>query len=135
MLPVTIAHLSHVLHGQQLLGDALRQKAALLEETQVYIGLNDSKTREQELDTDDYISTMKDVCREFGVPFSFDVVEGGYIHDDGEYTEEKSIVLTFIDVPQNTVDAIAKKACGLFNQESVLITTDHIRVRSIREAP
>ena len=59
------------------------------------------------------ISILKKICRGFNVPFSFDVVEGGYIHDDGEYTEEKSIVNTFIDVPQETVDEIAKEACVL----------------------
>ena len=61
------------------------------------------------------------------------LTEAIYIHDNGEYTEEKSIVLTFIDLPQKTVDKIAKEVCILFHQESVLVTTDRIHVRSIRE--
>ena len=130
----TINHLAQrVLEAQHSLGEIVREKTAILEETQVYIGLNDSATRQQMLETDHCISVLKTVCREFSVPFSIDVVEGGYIHDDGEYTEEKSIVLTFIDIPKDTVDKIAKKICGLFHQESVLVTTDRIRVRSIRE--
>lgn len=60
--------------------------------------------------------------------------EGGYIHDDGEYTEESTIVLTFIDVGQDVVDQIASDLCALFHQESVLITTDRIQVRSVRSS-
>lgn len=134
MISATIPQLSRkVFNSQHALGEALRERGATLEESQVYIGLNDSETREQKLETGYYVSTLKQVCRKFGVPFSFDVVEGGYIHDDGEYTEEKSIALTFIDVPQETVDEIAKEICVTFHQESVLITTDRIHVRSIRE--
>ncbi len=135
MIPATITQLSRRLHdAQHTLGEAVRERNAIFEETQVFIGLNDSETREQMLETDQYVSILKKVCRQFGVPFSFDVVEGGYVHDDGEFTEEKSIVLTFVDVPQETVDEIAKELCVLFHQESILVTTDRIRVRSIREA-
>ena len=102
-------------------------------ETQVYIGLNDAETKRQEHDTGHYVSVLKRVCVEHGVPFSFDIVNGGYIHDDGEYTEEKTIMLTFIDVRQDTVDKIAKDLCALFHQESVLITTDRISARTVRE--
>lgn len=76
---------------------------------------------------------MKRACVQYGVPFSFDVINGGYIHDDGEYTEENTIVLTFIDVSQETIDEIAKDLCVFFRQESVLITTSAIQARTIRE--
>lgn len=75
---------------------------------------------------------MKHVCVQYGVPFSFDVVKGGYIHDDGEYTEENTIVLTFIDAPQKAVDEIAEDLCVFFRQESVLITSSLIESRTIR---
>lgn len=135
MASATISQLTHgVVMAQRALDGIVRDMDTTLEESQVYIGLNDSVTREQKLETDRYVSVMKQVCRHFEVPFSFHVSEGGYIHDDGEYTEEKSIVLTFIDVPQKTVDEIARELCVLFHQESVLVTTDRIRMRSIREA-
>ena len=108
-------------------------RESTLEESRVYVGLNDLDTKEQKLETGRYVNILKRVCGEFGVPFSFDVVDGGYIHDNGEYTEEKTIVLTFIDVSSETVDDIAKELCVLFHQESVLVTTDRIRMRSIRE--
>ncbi len=114
-------------------GEVIRDVNKTIEEAQIYIGLNDSETKQQKFETGRYISTLKYVCRSFGVPFSFNVVDGGYIHDNGEYTEEKTIVLTFIDQPQETVDEIAKDLCVIFHQESVLVTTDRVHVRSIRE--
>lgn len=119
--------------AQERQGADTRSNAATLEETKVYIGLNDMETKEQIFDTEQYISILKKIIQTYDVPFSFSVMEGGYMHDDGEYTEEKAIVLTFIDVKQETVDEIAKEACILFHQESVLVTVDQIHVRSIRE--
>ncbi|MBQ6523538.1 MAG: hypothetical protein IJI12_02625 [Atopobiaceae bacterium] len=124
--------LRQILNSQHALGRALRNGRASLEETQVYIGLNDATTRKQVLETNHFVTTLKEVCRSFCVPFSFDIIDGGYIHDDGEYTEETSIVLTFIDVPVETIDSIAQELCALFHQESVLITSDRVRVRSVR---
>lgn len=120
-----------ILEAQSAL-EASAQARSELVETQVYIGLNDADTKRQERDTERYVSMLKTVCKEYGVPFSFDVVNGGYIHDNGEYTEEASIVLTFIDVDRATVDSIAEDLCTFFNQESVLITTDRIQARSVR---
>lgn len=100
-------------------------------ETKVYVGLNDSMTRKQEHDTGSYVTILKKVCVDHGVPFSFDVINGGYIHDDGEYTEEKTIALTFIDVERETVESIARDLCALFNQESVLVTTGLVKTQMI----
>ena len=120
--------------AQERQGASTQGNAAVLEETKVYIGLNDMETKEQIFDTERYISILKKIIQTYGVPFSFSVMEGGYMHDDGEYTEEKAIVLSFIDVPQNTVDEIAKEACVLFHQESVLVTVNQLHARSIRES-
>ena len=123
----------HIDNSRHTLEKEIRDISTTIEESQIYIGLNDSETMQQKLETERYISILKHVCQSFGVPFSFNVVDGGYIHDNGEYTEEKTIVLTFIDQPQETVDEIAKDLCVIFHQESVLVTTDRVHVRSIRE--
>ena len=123
----------HILAAQETQKESALSNSAVLEETKIYIGLNDSEEKEQKLETERYISILKKICQAYSVPFSFNVVEGGYLHDNGEYTEEKSIVLTFIDVKQETVDEIAKEACVLFHQESVLVTVDQIQARSVRE--
>ena len=121
-----------VLAAQHAIGAMNSALHTDLLETQIYIGLNDAKTRKQEYETESYVSILKQVCVAHGVPFSFDVINGGYIHDDGEYTEEQTIVLTFIDIDQDVVDAIAKDLCERFNQEAVLITADSIKARTVR---
>ena len=95
-------------------------------ETRIYIGLNDGKTREQEYETERYLETLKNVCRNYHVPFSVDVEDGGYYHEDGEYTEETSLILVLIDTGTDVVKRIAEDLCGLFNQESVLVTENRI---------
>ena len=64
---------------------------------------------------------------------SFDVEEGGYIHENGEYTRETSLILSLIDTDRKTVNEIAKDLCVFFHQESVMITEDHIRTYFISE--
>lgn len=95
-------------------------------ETRIYIGLNDAETKEQKFETEKYLELLKDACRKYNLPFSVDVEEGGYYHDDGEYTEETSLVLILIDAEKSTVKQLSKEICGLFCQESVLVTENII---------
>ena len=96
-------------------------------ETRIYVGLNDSETLSQKYSTEKYINILKSVCRAYKVPFSFSAIEGGYMHENGEYTQEKTLVISLIDVPKETVSEIAKDLCVFFHQESVLITEDRVR--------
>ena len=95
-------------------------------ETRIYIGLNDAESREQMYETEKYLSILKDVCRSYQVAFTVDVEEGGYYHEDGEYTEETSLVLILINTGRDVVKKIAQDLCTLFHQESVLVTEDRI---------
>ena len=103
-------------------------------ETKIYVGLNDSVTKEQKLDTEKYISILRNVCRSYGVAFSFVLQQGGYIHEDGTYTQENTIVLSLIDADENIIGEIAKDLCAFFHQESVLITQGTIRAYFISES-
>ena len=96
-------------------------------ETRIYVGLNDSETRKQKFETKKYIDILKDVCRHYKVAFSMNVEEGGYFHEDGEYTEEVSLVLAMIDADPDGVKEIARDLCTFFHQESVLVTQDNIK--------
>ena len=100
-------------------------------ETRIYVGLNDAETREQEHETEAYVEILKDVCRSHHVAFSMDIEEGGYYHEDGEYTEETSLVLILVEADPDTVQAIAKDLCARFHQESVLITENRVTGRFI----
>ena len=102
-------------------------------ETKIYVGLNDSVTKTQIFETEKYISILRNVCFAYHTPFSFDVEEGGYIHENGEYTRETSLILSLIDVNKKTVNEIAKDLCVFFHQESVMITDNLIRTYFISE--
>ena len=99
---------------------------------EIYIGLNDAVRKEQLFETSKYVSVLKNVCRNYGIPFSFSIIEGGYMHDSGEYTQETSLVLTLIDVDQNIVKDIAEDLCVFFKQESVLVTSGNVESYIVR---
>jgi hypothetical protein len=102
-------------------------------EIKVYVGLNDSVEKKQLLETEKYISVLRNVCYAYNTPFSFAVEEGGYIHESGEYTKETTLVLTLIDVDRTKVNEIAKDLCSFFHQESVLITENLVRTYYVSE--
>lgn len=100
--------------------------SAQMIETRIYVGLNDADTKTQKHETGKYMSILKHVCRNYHVAFSVDIEEGGYFHDDGQYTEETSLVLVLVNPDRNIVREIAKDLCTFFHQESVLVTEGHI---------
>ena len=103
-------------------------------ETKIYIGLNDSVEKRQLMETEKYISVLRNVCYAYNTPFSFGVEEGGYIHESGEYTKETTLVLTLIDADKTIVNEIAKDLCTFFHQESVLITEGIVRAYYVSES-
>lgn len=103
-------------------------------ETKIYIGLNDAFTLKQEHSTEKYIGILKNVCRSYGIPFSFSLAQGGYIHENGDYTEETTLVISLIDADGETVDEIARDLCAFFHQESVLITTGTVEAYFVKES-
>ncbi len=102
-------------------------------ETKIYVGLNDGKTLKQEHELSAYVSVLKNVCKSYRVPFSVSLSQGGYMHENGQYTEELTLVISMIDVDRKLVNEIAKDLCVFFNQESVLITDDLIRAYYINQ--
>lgn len=57
-------------------------------ESKIYIGLNDLNTNTQLFENEKYIRVLRNVCYSYRVPFSFNVQEGGYIYENGEYARE-----------------------------------------------
>ena len=99
----------------------------------IYIGLNDPDTGDQKFDTERYVSILKSVCRSYRIPFSFHTLSGGYIYDNGLFTEENTLALTLLDAEESVVREIAKDLCAFFRQESVLITKAPSEIVVIRE--
>ena len=104
-------------------------------ETKIYVGLNDADTKTQKFETARYISILKNVCRSYKVPFSFSLAQGGFMHENGEYTEETTLVISLINLEKSKVNEIAQDLCTFFNQESVLITDDRVRSYYVNHIP
>ncbi|MBQ9827696.1 MAG: hypothetical protein IJM62_03330 [Lachnospiraceae bacterium] len=104
-----------------------------MQEIKIYVGLNDSESLDQKFDSSVYISLLKNICFAYRVPFSFNMVEGGYFHENGEYTQENTLVLTLIDVDGEVAEEIAKDLCAFFHQESVLMTASDLKAVFIQE--
>ncbi len=102
-----------------------------MKKTDIYIGLNDQDTKKQKFDTDKYVSILRNVCLNYHVPFSFSLIEGGYIHESGEYTQENTLVLSLIGVEKALTEEIAKDLCAFFHQESVLVSASDVEAYSI----
>lgn len=102
-------------------------------EITISVGLNDAATKRQEYQTEMYVAIMKHVCHSYHVPFSYIVSDGGYFHENGDYTQEKTLVLCLLDPEKGIVDAIARDLCVFFHQESVLITESKVRAYFIKE--
>ncbi len=99
----------------------------------IYIGLNDADTGEQKFRTEKYISILKGVCQSYHVAFSMHLINGGYFHEDGRYTEENTLTLMLLDVSKETVMEIAKDLCAFFHQESVMVTTSPCSVVFVKD--
>ena len=89
----------------------------------IYIGLNDAETGMQKFSSEKYGSILKNVCKSYRVAFSVQMINGGYFHEDGRYTEENTLMLTLMNIPEQTVTEIAKDLCAFFHQESVMVTS------------
>ena len=114
-------HIMKMKHQQKSAGNAVQ-----MTETRIYIGLNDAETCEQIYETEKYLEQLKEVCRKYQVAFSVDIEQGGYYHEDGNYTEENSLVLLLIEADPDIVRRIAKDLCILFHQESILVTENRL---------
>ena len=118
------------MHGNEC--DPVNMKVNVTQYT-IYIGLNDPDTGDQKFDTERYVSILKSVCRSYRIPFSFHTLSGGYVYDDGMFTEENTLALTLLDAEESVVREIAKDLCAFFRQESVLITKAPSEIVVIRE--
>ena len=102
-------------------------------QAKIYVGLNDATKHEQLFEKERYVSVLKNVCRSYHTAFSYDVINGGYFHEDGTYVEENSLELTLLDVSDELVKEIAKDLCAFFHQESVMVIYSEPEVEFIQE--
>ena len=102
-------------------------------ENRIYVGLRDRISHEQYFETEDYKEALKGICKNYHTPFSVQVIEGGYFHDDGTWVDENTLLITLIGIPETTVYKIAKEICIVFHQESVMITANQVLCFNVRD--
>ena len=70
MIPAAIPlQAQYILDFQRTLSAAGDNVPSMLDETQVYIGLNDADTKEQLYETKAYVSLLRELCHSYKVPF------------------------------------------------------------------
>ena len=104
-------------------------------ELRIYVGLCDRDSHEQIHDTETYKEALKNICRNHKSPFSLQVIEGGYFHNDGSWVDENTLLITLIGTPQMVVYKIAKEVCKAFHQESVMITGNSVLRFNVHDDP
>lgn len=95
-------------------------------EARIYVGLRDKDTHEQHYDTEKYKDMVKEICLSYRAPFSVQMMEGGYYHEDGTWVDENSLLITLLGAPRATIYDIANDLCKAFHQESVIITCSNV---------
>ena len=55
------------------------------------------------------------------------------MHEDGEYTQETTLILSLIDVEKEEVDEMVRNLCAFFHQESVLVTEELVKAYFVKE--
>lgn len=100
----------------------------------IYIGMFDKDTKQQELSNTDFFNTVRKVMRLHNINcYSIYKCKGHFQHEDGTIVCEPSINVEFISNVvyhqlSKTTSDIKKQLCELLNQESVLITKQEIQI-------
>lgn len=111
-----------------------KSKIQVTDKYTIMIGLNDKDTYEQKFSTDTLVKMIRIVCKNYAVAFSLTRNEGGYIHENGHFTQENSLALSLIGATQDNVDEIAADLCAMFHQESVIITKEKVESYYLMES-
>lgn len=94
----------------------------------IYIGMFDKDTKQQELSNTEYLNTIRKVMRyNFIDNYTIIKAKGHYKSDTMTVCEPTVIVDIIIDYKLDT-DFIKNQLCNFLNQESVLITKQEIEI-------
>jgi len=100
----------------------------------ISVGLNDSESYRQEIETERILRLVSNCCKEYGTSYSCALQTGGYLDESGHFTAENSLALSFVDGNADIVNEIAKDLCVFLHQESVLVTVDKVKRYYVSEA-
>ena len=102
---------------------------------EIIIGLKDKDTYEQMLPTEKFVDIVSTICENNNIGFSMHIMNGGYIHQNGDYILEKSLNISLCYINKKQVMKIAKELRKVFNQESVLVLKQKTDSYIVEEKP
>ena len=93
----------------------------------LYVGLNDKKTKIQEINTIQAYKLITNIIINYDID-GFTILEanGYYVHDDKSITIEKSLKIEFLFTDIEIIKNIVKDIKKVLNQESVILQTENI---------
>ena len=97
----------------------------------IYIGMFDKDTKQQEISTQDFLNTVRKIMRLKDIKnYTIYKCKGHYQHEDGTTICEPSINIEIISntLCIDVLDKIKFILCKELNQESVLITKQELQV-------
>ncbi len=94
----------------------------------LYVGLNDKKTKLQEISTVQAYKIITNVIVANDVT-GFTILEanGYYVHDNGSISIEKSLKIEFLFIDIEIIKNIIKELKKILNQESIILQTENIK--------
>lgn len=96
----------------------------------IYIGL-DVQDGEVQFTTEEILLRVKEKLIQYSMPFSINVVDGGYLYKNKDFVCEKGVVITLLGASKKYVEKLAKIFCNDFKQECVLVTTEIVKIKEI----
>lgn len=94
----------------------------------LYVGLNDRKTKMQEITTIQAYKLITNIVASHKVD-GFTVLEasGYYRHEDNSISIEKSLKIEFLFIDMEVIRQIIKYLKMALNQESIILQTENIK--------
>lgn len=90
----------------------------------IYLGLNDQHTKAQIISTKKAFCFVADLCNDYFNGATISLCDGLYKHTNGEKVIEKTIKIELFEVSQEILLLFIARVKKVFNQESILLTTE-----------
>lgn len=90
----------------------------------IYLGLNDKDMKKQIFSTKKALNFVADFCHSYFNGSTISLCDGLYKHTNGEKVIEKTIKIELFDESFEVVLLFIKHIKKVFNQESILLTTE-----------
>lgn len=98
----------------------------------IYVGMFDKDTKQQEISTQDFLNIVRSVMRSLHIDnYTIIKCKGHYKHIDNTIVCEPSIMIDIISDTQffyQKLTSIKVRLCKELNQESVLITRTEVEI-------